>query len=164
MKFTYGGTIDKPAHEKGVSLSTLATEKKWTRFLLFDEREANNAPKLSDLFAVKRGIATGDNKFFVLARKQIEHRGLSLERFRPILPSPRHLDVTEVKADKNGFPEIENQLFVLDCKLPIDGVKRVQSELYDYLEEGVQSGVSERCLCKNRKVWYSQENQPESRF
>ena len=46
-----------------------------------------------------------------------------------------------------GFPEIENQLFVLDCKLPIDGVKRVQSELYDYLEEGVQSGAYLKGVC-----------------
>ena len=164
VKFTYGGTIDTPAHEKDVSLPVLAKETKWTRFPLSEEREENNAPKLSDFFAVKRGIATGDNKFFVLTREQIESRGLLLEQFRPILPSPRYLNVTEVKSDKNGFPEIENQLFVLDCKLPIDEVKRNYPELYGYLEEGVQSGVSERYLCKSRKIWYSQENRAESRF
>ncbi len=164
VKFTYGGTIDNPAHEKDVSVSTLAREKKWTRFPLSGEREENNTPKLSDFFSVKRGIATGDNKFFVLTHEQIESRGLPLDQFRPILPSPRYLNATEVKADKNGFPDIENQLFVLDCKLPIDEVKRIYPELYDYLEEGVQSGVPERYLCKSRKTWYSQENRPESRF
>ena len=164
VKFTYGGAIDAPAHKKDIGFSTLATERKWTRFPLSDEREENNAPKLSNFFAVKRGIATGDNKFFVLTREQIESRGLPLEQFLPILPSPRYLDATEVKADKNGFPDIENQLFVLYCKLPPDEVKRVYPELYDYLEEGVQSGVSERYLCKSRKIWYAQENRPESRF
>ena len=164
VKFTYGGSIDDPAHEKSVSLSILATEKKWTRFPLSGEREENNAPKLSDFFAVKRGIATGDNKFFVLTREQIENRSLPFEQFRPILPSPRYLNTTEVKADKNGYPDIENQLFVLDCKLPFDEVKRIYPELYDYLEEGIRSGVSERYLCKSRKIWYSQENRPESRF
>lgn len=164
VKFTYGGTIDKPAHEKDVSCSTLATEKKWTRFPLSDERGENNAPKLSDFFTIKRGIATGDNKFFVLTHEQIESRGLPLEQFRPILPSPRYLGVTEVKADKNGYPDIENQLFVLDCKLPLDEVKRIYPALYEYLEEGIQSGVSERYLCKNRKIWYSQENRLESQF
>ena len=164
VKFTYGGTIDAPTHKKDIGFFTLATERKWTRFPLADKREQNNAPKLSNFFAVKRGIATGDNKFFVLTREQIESRGLPLEQFLPILPSPRYLDATEVKADKNGFPDIENQLFVLDCKLPPDEVRRVYPELYDYLEEGVQSGVSERYLCKNRKIWYAQENRPESRF
>lgn len=164
VKFTYGGTIDTPTHEKDVSVSVLEKEKKWTRFPLSEEREENNEPRLNDFFAVKRGIATGDNKFFVLTREQIESRGLPLDQFRPILPSPRYLNVTEVKSDENGFPEIENQLFVLDCKLPLDEVKRNYPELYGYLEEGIQSGVSERYLCKSRKIWYAQENRAESRF
>jgi len=164
VKFTYGGTIDKPTHKKYVSTSTLVTERKWTRFPLFDEREKIYIPKLSDFFVVKRGLATGDNKFFVLTYKQIEDRGLPLEQFRPILPSPRYLQITEVEADKNGYPVIENKLFVLNCKLPLDEVRRTYPRLYDYLEEGVQSGVSERYLCKNRKIWYLQENRPESQF
>lgn len=163
-KFTYGGTIDNPARKKDVSLATLEKEKKWSRFPLSGEREESNTPKLSDFFAVKRGIATGDNKFFVLTREQIEDRGLPLDQFRPILPSPRYLSTLEVKADTNGFPDIENPLFVLDCKLPFDEVKKIYPNLYRYLEEGVQSGVSERYLCKSRKIWYAQENRPESRF
>lgn len=164
VKFTYGGTIDKPTHEKEVALPVLAKEKKWTRFPLSEEREENNESKLSDFFSVKRGIATGDNKYFVLTPEQIENLRLPIEHFRPILPSPRYLNVTEIKSDKNGYPEIENKLFVLDCKLPLDEIKRNHPELYDYLEYGIQSGVSERYLCKHRKIWYSQENRKESRF
>lgn len=164
VKFTYGGTLENPAHEKAVSLDTLAIENKWTRFPLSEKREDNKMPKLSDFFAVKRGIATGDNKFFVLTREQIASRDLPLEQFRPILPSPRYLRATEVKADHNGFPDIESQLFVLDCKLPLDEVKRVYPKLYNYLEEGIQSGVPERYLCKKRKIWYSQENRLKSHF
>jgi len=144
-------------HKKEVSSHVLATENKWTRFPLSDERQVNGEPKLSDFFSVKRGIATGDNKFFVLTREEIESRSLPIDQFRPILPSPRYLKITEVKADENGFPDIENQLFVLDCKLPFDEVKRLHPELYSYLEEGIQSGVSERYLCKHRKIWYAQE-------
>jgi adenine-specific DNA-methyltransferase len=164
VKFTYGGTIDTPAHKKDINLDVLKTEKKWTRFPLSDQREKNGSPKLRDFFDIKRGIATGDNKYFILTREQIETRGLPLEQFRPILPSPRYLDAIEIKADMNGFPDIENQLFVLDCKLPLDEVRRVYPALYGYLEEGIQSGVSEGYLCKSRKIWYSQENRPESRF
>lgn len=164
VKFTYGGTIDKPEHEKDISLTTLATEKKWTRFPLSDKREISSAPKLSDFFTVKRGIATGSNSFFILTREQVEERGLPLEQFRPILPSPRYLDATEVKADSNGYPDLKNQLFVLDCKLHLDEVKNFYPKLFTYLEEGIQAGVSERYLCKTRKIWYSQENRPESLF
>ena len=164
VTFTYGGTMGKPECKKEVDVFTLNKEKKWTRFPLSGKRKVSNEPKLSDFFSVKRGIATGDNKFFVLTREQINARGLPLEQFRPILPSPRYLDATEVKADKDGYPNIRNQLFVLDCKLPLDEIKRVYPKLYKYLEKGVQSGVSERYLCKNRKIWYSQENRTESCF
>lgn len=164
VKFTYGGTINAPTHEREVNCGVLAIEKKWTRFPLSGERKINNDPKLSDFFAVKRGIATGDNKFFILPREKIDSRNLPIGQFRPILPSPRYLNTTEVKADKNGFPDIENQLFVLDCKLSLDEVRQSYPELYVYLQEGIQAGVSERYLCKNRKIWYSQENRLESSF
>jgi len=164
VKFTYGGTIDKPMHEKHVCPDVLVSEGKWTRFPLSDERGKSNAPKLSDFFTVKRGIATGDNKFFVLSREQIEERNLPIEQFRPILPSPRYLEVTEVNSDAVGNPVIERQLFVLDCRLPLEEVKGKYPSLYEYLEEGVSSGVSQRYLCQSRKIWYSQEVRPESRF
>lgn len=162
--FTYGGSLDKPVYAKKISLDVLEKEKKWTRFPLYDERERSCVPKLSDFFEVKRGIATGNNNFFVLTREQIERRGLPLEHFRPILPSPRYLGVSEVHSDKNGFPDINNQQFVLDCKAPINKVKQDSPELYNYLEEGIRAGVSEKYLCKNRKIWYSQENRPVSQF
>jgi len=164
VKFTYGGTIELPEHEKEVSSKVLAKETKWTRFPLSDERTENGAPKLSDFFSVKRGIATGDNSFFVIPREEIEKRNLPIEQFRPILPSPRYLFETEVNTDKSGNPTIKNQLFVLDCKLPIDKIESLYPKLYAYLQEGIKSGVSERCLCRNRKIWYAQENRQESQF
>ncbi|MCP4109430.1 MAG: N-6 DNA methylase [Desulfobacteraceae bacterium] len=164
VKFTYGGTIEQPAYEKKISVKILSKENKWTRFPLLKERNENQAPKLSDFFMVKRGIATGDNSFFILSRDEIENRNLPIKQFRPILPSPRYLNGTEVKTDESGNPAINNQLFVLDCKLPIDEVERLYPELYAYLQTGIESGVSNRYLCRNRKIWYAQENRSESCF
>ncbi|NEQ84674.1 MAG: N-6 DNA methylase, partial [Moorea sp. SIO2I5] len=84
VKFTFGGTINKPAQEKDVSWKVLTTEKKWSRFPLSDQRQESGYPKLRNFFAVKRGIATGDNKFFILSRIQIESLNLPIEQFRPI--------------------------------------------------------------------------------
>ncbi|HDL01411.1 MAG TPA: SAM-dependent DNA methyltransferase [candidate division Zixibacteria bacterium] len=164
VKFTYGGTIDKPTHEKSVSVAVLAKEKKWTRFPLSDERVENGAPKLSDFFSVKRGIATGDNSFFIMSREEIEKRNLPIGQFRPILPSPRYLSEAEIHTDRDGNPIIKNQLFVLNCKLPINEVERLYPDLYEYLQGGVKSGVSDRFLCRSRKIWYTQEKRTESCF
>lgn len=164
VKFTLGGKIDNPLYEKEIDCSVLAKEKKWSRFPLSCIREAINFPKLSDFFQVSRGIATGDNKFFILTQEEIEKKNLPLEQFRPILPNPKQLKVMKIKNDENGFPDVETRLFVLDCKLPIEEIKIIYPELYSYLEEGIKIGVSQRYLCKNRKIWYSQENRSESDF
>lgn len=119
---------------------------------------------MSDFFSVKRGIATGDNKYFILTQADLENRGLPISQFKPILPSPRHLAEIEIATDSRGYPAIDPQLFVLDCKLPISEVKQLYPELYSYLQEGINIGVSDRYLCKSRKLWYAQENRAESYF
>lgn len=164
VKFTYGGSLNQPQHTKQVNLATLATERKWTRYPLLGERGDQGLLKLSDFFTIKRGIATGDNSFFIMPYREIVRRGLPLDQFRPILPSPRYLPDTIIGADQAGNPLLENQLFVLDCKLPPDEVKLFYPRLHAYLAEGIEKGVSERFLCKNRKIWYTQENRPESNF
>lgn len=164
VKFTYGGTIDQPAHAKEVSKSILTNENKWTRFPLNDEREETNTPRLGDFFTVKRGIATGDNDFFIMTKADIERKGFPISQFKPILPTPRHFPGTEVHADDFGYPAIDSQLFVLDCRLPIEEIKQRFPELYNYLQDGIRQGVSERYLCSKRNPWYSQENRVESQF
>jgi adenine-specific DNA-methyltransferase len=164
VRFSYGGSIDRPAYEKMVDARVLMAEKKWTRFPLSEEPEVLAVLRLGDFFVVKRGIATGDNKYFILTRDDIDSKGLPLSQFRPILPSPRYLVGTEVMADDMGFPAMEKQLFVLDCRLPINEVERLYPELYEYLQVGVRSGVSQGYLCRSRKVWYAQESRSASYF
>lgn len=164
VKFTYGGLIEHPTYEKIVSARVLINENKWSRFPVSDEREVLDTPRLSDFFSVKRGIATGDNKYFILTKGDIESKGLPISQFKPILPSPRHLAGIEVDSDDFGYPAIDPQLFVLDCKLPINEVKQLYPDLYAYLQEGINIGVADRYLCNSRKLWYAQENRAESYF
>lgn len=164
VKFTYGGTIEQPLFEKELNAKALQSERKWTRFPVLEERQTEHLPKLNDFFTIKRGIATGDNRFFILTLQEIEKRQLPLDQFRPILPSPRYLPTTEIQADHNGFPALEQQLFVLDSKCSLDEIQHLYPQLFRYLEEGIQSGVAERYLCKTRKTWYAQESRSESNF
>jgi hypothetical protein len=101
-------------------------------------------------------VATGNNKFFILTKEQIEKYGLPLEAFRPILPSPRHLTSNEIQADSMGLPQVARQLFLLDCRLSEDEVRVRYPKLWDYLEHD-KADVSVRYLCRSRKVWYFQE-------
>lgn len=160
VKFTFGGTLFEPRKARLVSARALAHEPKWSRFPVADVRSRQDIPILSDFFQIKRGIATGDNNFFILSEEEIAARGLPLDVFTPILPSPRHLRHDEVKARKDGSPDIDSRLFLLDTKLSEEEIHRRFPSLTAYLEEGKAKGLQERYLCKHRALWYGQENRP----
>jgi hypothetical protein len=111
---------------------------------------------LADLFTIKRGIATGDNRFFILTPEAIRKHQLPFECLRPILPSPRYLREDEIAADDEGEPILERRLYLIDCRLPESSVMERYPTLWVYLQKGVGT-VSEGYLCRHRKVWYYQE-------
>ncbi|MCP5103930.1 MAG: SAM-dependent DNA methyltransferase, partial [bacterium] len=163
IEFTFGGTLAKPGMSRLVPAKTLQYEKKWSRFPVRDAREPINKVTLSALFTIKRGWATGNNKFFILTREQINRNQLPMKFFRPILPSPRYLPLDEIPADAEGNPSIDRRLFLMDCDLPEEQLKVEYPSLWKYYESGKQ-GVSDRYLCRTRTPWYSQEKRPPSPF
>lgn len=160
VKFTYGGTFAEPTTSRLISIDALTQESKWTRFPVHERRSPNTRGIVSDFFKIKRGIATGDNDFFILPEEEIERRGLPLELFRPILPSPRYVKSDEVESDPEGVPCLEKRLFLLDSKLAESEIERRFPELYTYLQEGRAKGLHERYLCRHRSLWYAQEARP----
>lgn len=160
VTFSFGGTMSKPKLAKSIPAKALAQEKKWTRFPVAGVRAKSNLPVISDFFKIRRGIATGDNNYFILSADEIEARKLPFECFRPILPSPRYVKIDEIEADAQGFPLIERRLFLLDPGLPEQEIERRYPALWNYLEEGKARGLHERYLCRHRARWYAQENRP----
>lgn len=171
VEFSYGGTLAKPEVSNRIPTNVLRQEAKWTRFhktssvFSRSRQDAKHTKlKLSDLFNIKRGIATGANKFFILTVEQALKYRLPSEFLVPILPSPRYLTTNEIKADDNGNPIIDPQLFLLACNLPENKVEARYPSLWEYLQIGKQKGLNERYLCRHRSPWYSQENRPPSPF
>jgi len=162
--FTFGSELLKPHLTKKIAISDLKQERKWTKFPQKEVSYSNHFPKLKDFFKIKRGIATGDNSFFILSKQDALNKKIPFKFLKPILPSPRYVSKKIIKADSAGNPVLERQLFVLDCKEPIDIIKNTYPNLYDYLEEGKAKKVTERYICKNRKIWYAQENRKISDF
>jgi len=160
VTFTFGGTLNAPRITRRVSAESLAHEPKWSRFPVSDVRDATTAPTISDFFQIKRGLATGDNAYFILPASEIETRELPISLFKPILPSPRHLSDDVVQADEVGNPELERRLFLLDTTLPEAEIEIRYPSLWKYLEEGKSRGLHERYLCSHRSLWYAQETRP----
>ncbi len=156
--FSFGGTLSKPKLARRILVKNLLREAKWTRFPNSDIRIDDAVATLSDFFKIKRGIATGDNGFFILDAEEITSRDLPAEVFKPILPSPRYLPGYEILSDNNGLPLIDRQLFLLDIRLPEDEIGHRFATLASYLEYGRSLGIHERYICRHRTPWYSQEN------
>jgi hypothetical protein len=156
--FTMGGTLLKSGISRSISTRELALEPKWTRFPAADVRLPTTSPKLSDFFQIKRGIATGNNNYFILSEEDVKTHSLPMQELRPILPSPRYLTEDEVKADNDGNPIVARRLFLLDTHLGESDIKARFPQLWTYLEKGKAQGLHEGYLCSHRSPWYSQEN------
>lgn len=168
-EFTFGGTLQDPQASDRIALDRLRSSHKWTIYPSHTKNDRHtlsdgNGPTLSDFFRVQRGIATGDNKFFILDRADAKRRHLPARYLRPILPSPRFLKTTIVEADEDGYPHISPQLCVLDCDLSEYLVEQRHPSLWEYLRAGEARGVKEGYLVGKRRPWYKQEQREPCPF
>ena len=164
VRFTYGGTLERPSLERLVPVETLRRDPKWTRYPMKESHEAAEGPVLCDFFKIKRGLATGHNNYFILPAQEVERRGLPMEAFKPILPSPRYVPDDEITSDRTGNPVLERRLFLLDPPWTENEIRARYPMLWAYLEEGKAEGIADRYLCRHRTVWYTQENRPPAPF
>jgi hypothetical protein len=120
--------------------------------------------KLGDLFAIKRGLATGSNDFFILSREQVDEWKIPRQFLKPILPGPRHILADIVEAQPDGIPVVSPQLYLLDCSEPEEKIKTRWPRFYAYLQKGKSEDVAASYLASHRAPWYSQEQRPPAPF
>ena len=164
VRFTFGGTLEQPTLERFVSVDDLRHDPKWTRYPMKEAHKAADGPVLGDFFKIKRGLATGDNSYFILSEPEIERRGLPIDAFKPILPSPRYVPNDEIKSDRDGNPVLERRLFLLDPPWVENVIKEQYPNLWVYLEQGKTEGIAKRYICRHRAMWYTQERRPPAPF
>jgi len=163
VEFSYGGTLAAPKVSRLVPANELQGAAKWTSLAVDGVRPISDGRRLADFFDIKRGLATGDNGFFIMTRDKIAAHDLPAEFFKPILPGPRHLETDIVEAERDGTPKLSRQLFMLDCRLPESVVRERYPALWAYLQTG-KPKVAETYLCSRRSPWYAQENRPPAPF
>ena len=169
VEFSYGGTLAEPHTRDLISRERLRESRKWTQYPNHAKNDRhtlsnNKGPMLGDFFRVQRGIATGCNKFFVLARADAKSLGLPGKYLRPILPSPRHLKTTSIDADGDGYPLLDRQLCVIDCNLPEPLVEAKYPALWKYLRSAQSLGIMDGYLIGKRSPWYKQEQREPTPF
>ncbi len=169
VEFSFGGTIAEPRACERISSQTLRASRKWTIYPAHSHNDRhiscdNGEPTLGDFFRIQRGIATGNNEFFILERADARRRKLPSRYLRPILPSPRHMRLTVIESDHDGYPLIDRQLCVIDCDLPEHALEARYPTLWEYLNTATLLGVRDGYLVSKRCPWYKQEHREPAPF
>jgi predicted RNA methylase len=156
--FSFGGTLTKPAKSGKIGLADLRETAKWSSL----PGTGNNGrwkhlAVLGDFFTVKRGIATGNNSFFIVHRARLRELGIPPSCVRPILPSPRYMREEIIEADESGWPVLDKPLALIDCALPEETVEKKYPAFWAYLQQGKAAGIHAGYLASRRSPWYSQE-------
>ncbi len=156
-EFTLGGSLLAPRLRRRLPRDDLRRERKWTRFPRAATANETRGATLDEFFAIKRGIATGANSFFIMDASKVKSLSIPSRFLQPVLPSPRYIKGDIIEADPDGVPKIERPLFVLRCQQPLDLLERTEPRTAEYIRRGEQQGISNRYLASRRDPWYSLE-------
>lgn len=160
---SYGDYLD-PQEHRTMPISELRGLNKWTISHFDNSRLSSDAPRLKDLFSVRRGIATGANDFFIIDCDTVAQYDIPNVFLKPILPSPRYLREPIIRATVDGLPDVSDFRYLLDCHFPPDKVRRQYPGLWRYLEDGIARGIPDGYLCAQKDVWYYQERREPAPF
>ena len=163
VTFSLGGSLRAPAKSVERRQGELVPTEKWTKYIdtmpgISHRRQQSLL--FGDLFTIKRGLATGNNNFFILPRAKANELGIPTQFLRPILPSPKCITDPVINTDEAGFPKLSPQLLLIDCRLPEETVAKQFPRFWQYLQSGKAKGVQETYLTSRRTPWYSQEEGP----
>jgi len=163
-RFSFAGPIEHPQTEAQVPLEALRRSCKWTRFSATTTLADTGEPTLGDIFAIKRGLATGSNSFFILTEEDIKYWHIPRQFIKPILPSPRRLPGDVIDASPNGTPAVFPRIYLVDCSEPEERIESTWPRFYEYLQTGKAQKIHEAYLTSRRVPWYSQEQRPPAPF
>ena len=121
--------------------------------------------RLGDLVSVKRGIATGDNSFFLFNKARLKEYSLlgAKDFLVPVVAKTRYL--RGLAFTQSDFAKLEasgKPVYILSPdSRPIEEFPKV---VQDYLLLGEKRGITKKYTLANRKPWYKMEKREKPDF
>lgn len=157
--FTTGTSINNPIRQFRISRNELEANVKWSP--LFKEHSADKQEDkscwLGNFFDVKRGIATGDNHFFIVNRQTVNQFNIPSNFLRLLLPSPRYVNDDIINPTLLKEKHSERELYLFSCGVSKTVLKNNYPGVYAYIEKGERDEVNKGYICRQRTPWYSCE-------
>lgn len=134
----------------------LTANRMWSR----RTRRPRAGTRLDAVARIRRGIATGANRFFVLSEADRLALKLPREVLRPCAVGPRMfpgLSLTTAMLD--AMPDSQPR-WLLDCRDP--NAEQAGTPLARYLRRGRRAGVAKGYLASRRRPWYRLEQRNDA--
>lgn len=132
----------------------LNPKEKWLNLFELQNNIINyeNLIPFIDYAQIKRGIATGNNKYFSLSNSKIKKLGLSKSACIPCIT--KSSDIKKYVLDEKEFARLE----ISDKNVYIfDGTKAKIEDDFLYIKHGEKLGVNKTYLTSHRSPWFSIE-------
>lgn len=166
IEFSCGEDVNAPSKKLIIERKSLSACDKWSNVFVENATNlsSNDDCRLGNFFTVKRGIATGDNNFFVVNMDTIEKYHIPKKFLKPVLPSPRYLKEDIILSDNEGNIALEHKQFLFSCNLPENILKEKYPSVWEYIQEGVKRGINKGYICSHRPLWYFCEDRKPAPF
>lgn len=139
---------------RNISYSDLQPNDKWQSLFEFKDSKTsfNNLVPFRVFAKVKRGIATGDNDYFVFNKSKIEKYGISNKNLIPC--AIKCVDFKKPIFTQSDFQKMKNK--DISCYI-FDGSLYSDANVQKYIQLGEKNGVNKKYLTSHRVPWYSME-------
>ncbi|EMM78905.1 N-6 DNA methylase [Leptospira santarosai] len=123
----------------------------------FEKKEFDHFVPLTEFGKFTRGIATGDNNFFLFTKEMVEVSGIPEKYFKACIPKSQYArNKIFLHSDWEELSRKGAKVWLLDVKLEFD--PKDSLALQNHLQSGITRGVHQRFLPSRRKNWYTQES------
>lgn len=159
VRFSWGADIKHPKEEILIEKGCLDPVLKWNKEQLLQEEQSDKLDiTIGTFFKIQRGIATGDNGFFIVDDTIKKTYDIPESFLTPVIPPPRKLKSdTYTKKESSA-----DNKYLITCRQNLEAIKECCPGLYEYLKKGEEDGVNLRSNCRHRIPWYSLEKREVS--
>lgn len=110
----------------------------------------SDVPRVGDLAAVKIGMVTGDNRYFVRRKREWETAGVPVKHLKPILP--RMGWVSGIELTSSHFDQLIRD--EVPCLMLDTTPENWEPGLIEFLNEYPQNKIASNATFGKRKVWH----------
>lgn len=145
----------KKEPKKKIFFDELDAKEKWTKYFngtTYTEKHFSGLVQFKNIARVKRGIATGNNNYFVLNKEKVFKYGLSEDVCLKCIT--KSSDIKEPIFDEKYFNKLESEnkgVYIFN------GENAVNKRDFDYIDKGEKEGINNAYLLKIKNPWYKLE-------